>query len=247
MARKFIERENPTTLNFFDGSGEGLKAAIDTRIAEIEDILDDPIYKKELMAAGVPGANTEEAFDAIFTDELHQLADQGDWFDNTTVTAVEAFDAVDYRWMSPSDMYLDPGTIESFCGEEVGSEAIQAIDGINGTNWQHDVDEVHELVIDLGYIKRIDGIRISLSAVPAGPLQLSTVQVYVAGIVAKLDDAESHVGVDLEFTDGNDNDRDLTIRNGRYVKLEIGSTGHASNHITIREIQFRFKPRTAEL
>ena len=245
MARKFFERQNATTLNAFDGPAELLKATADARILEIQDILAQPDYIKEIMAGCVPGAGTIAEFDDLFQSELDILGDQGDFYDNSTVTVVESFDAVDHRWMSPSDLRLGAGTIQSFCGEEVGNEAIQAIDGLNNTNWQHDFDHVHDLTIDLGLKKRIDGIRISLTASPGLPLQLSGVQVFVAGTVAKLTDAASHVGVNLAFTDPLDNDRNLTIRNGQFVKLEIGSTGHASNHITIREIQLRMKPRTA--
>lgn len=244
MAKKFFERENSTTLNAFDGPVVLDKTVADARILELLDILDEPDYIKQLMVAGT-GAGTVAEFDAQFQSELDTLGDQGDFYDNSTVTTVESFDAIDHRWMSPSDLRLGAGTIQSFCGEEVGNEAINAVDGVNNTNWQHDFDHVHDITIDLGYKKRIDGIRISLTASPGTPLQLSGVQVFVAGNVNKLTDPASHVGVDLEFTDPLDNDRNLTIRNGRFVKLEIGSTGHANNHVTIREIQFRMKPRTA--
>lgn len=247
MAKKFIERENNTTLNAFDAPRALDKDEGDARILEIQDILDDPSYKKSLMISGVPAASSEEEFDALHEAELNVLADQADFYSNETVTVVESFDAIDYRWMTPADLNLGPGVIESFCGEEVSNPASNAIDGLNNTNWQHDLDHEHEIVIDLGYIKRIDGIRINLTASPAVPLQLSGVQVYVAGTVAKLADANSHVGVDLEFTDGGDNDRTLTIRNGRYIKIVVGSTGHGSNHITVRDIQFRMKPRTAQI
>lgn len=244
MAKKFFERENSTTLNAFDGPVTLDKVVADARILELIDILDEPDYIKELMVAGT-GAGTVDEFDAQFQSELDTLGDQGDFYANETVTVVESFNAVDHRWMTPADLRLGAGTIQSVCGEEVGNEAIQAIDGLNNTNWQDDVDHVHDITIDLGLIKRINGVRISLTASPAGPLQLSGVQVFVARTVAKLADAASHVGVDLEFTDPLDNDRNLTIRNGQFVKIEIGSTGHGSNHITIREIQLRMKPRTA--
>jgi hypothetical protein len=245
MARKFFERENSTTLNAFDGPAELDKAVADARILELQDILSQPDYVKATMVAGVPGVQTEAEFNAFFEDELHTLGDQGDFYANETVTVPESFDAVDHRWMSPADLRLGPGTIQSVCGEEVGNEAIQAIDGVNNQNWQHDFDHVHDIIIDFGLIKRVNGIRFNLSAVPAGPLQLFDVQVFIAGTVAKLTDPASHVGVDLTITDGGDNDRNLTIRNGRFVQIQIGSTGHVSNHITIRDILFRMKPRTA--
>lgn len=247
MARKFFERQNGTTLNAFDGPAELDKAVADARIIELQEILASPDHVKATMVAGVPGVQTEAEFNNFFQRELDVLGDQGDFYDNSTVTRVENFDAVDHRWISPADLRLAPATIESVCGEDVGNEAINAIDGLNGTNWQHDFDHAHDLTIDLGLVKRIDGIRIRLTAAPGAPLQLSGVQVFVARTVAKLVDLESHVGVDLEFTDSFDNDRNLTIRNGQFIKIQINSTAHADNHITIREIEFRVKPRTAQI
>lgn len=247
MARKFWERLSGTRIQFYDEPQDLMIADADARILELQNILTAPNEVKAIMVQSFPGAETEAEFDKIFQDELDRLADQRDYFSNQNVTVQDTIDVVDHRWMSPSEMSLAPGVIESFCGEEIGNEAANAIDGLNGTNWQHDFDHVHDITIDLGYKKRIDGIRISLTASPGSPLQLSGVQVFVAGSVNNLTNPASHVGVDLSFTDPLDNDRNLTIRNGQFVKLEIGSTAHASNHITIREIQLRTKPRTAGL
>lgn len=243
MARKFWERLSGSRIQFYKDPLDLRIEDVDAKILEIQTILalDDSV--KALIAAGNP-ALTEAQFNEAFEDELAEIADQRDYFDNSNVTIQEVIDVIDFRWMSPADMSLAPGVIVSFCGEEVANPAINAIDGVAGQNWQHDVDEIHELVIDLGYRKRIDGIRIKNTASPGNPLLLSGVQVFVANGINGLDNPANQVGVDLTFLDPNDNDRTLTTKTGRYIKIQIGSTAHGSNHITIRDIEFRTRPRT---
>lgn len=244
MARKFWERVNNNKIQFYDEPSDLQKDVMDARIAELQEVLAQPDHIKAMLVQAFPSVSTEAEFNAIFEDELAALADQRDYYDNDNVTTQEVIDVIDYRWMSPADMSLGAGVVVSACGEEVGNEAIGAIDSIGGNSWQHDVDHVHEILFDLGYVKRIDGIRVRNTATPGDPLQLSGVQVYVAGSINNLDSPGAYVGTDLEFTDPSDNDRDLTPRNGRYIKVVIGSTAHTSNHITVRDIELRTRPRT---
>lgn len=244
MAKKFWEKLSNSRIQFYDEPLDLRIEDADARIAELQAILALSDQIKGLLVQTNPAITTIQEFDAIWDDELMQLADQRDYFDNSNVTITEEIEVVDHRWMEMPDMSLAPGTVYSVCGEEVSNPASQAIDGMNGTNWQHDVDEVHEIVLDLGYKKRIDGIRISNPSSPGNPFLLSGVQVYIASGPGGLDDESNHVGVDLEFTDPDDNDRDLETKTGRYVRIVIGSTGHGSNHISLREISLRTRPRT---
>lgn len=247
MARKFWEKITNTEIQFYDEPQDLVTTSIDTQIEDLQELLGLPSSAKEIIVQSNPAIATEAEFDALFQGDLDRLSDQRDYFGAQAVTVVDNIDVIDHRWMSPADLSVGSGTIESVCGEEVGNEAINAIDGTTTTNWQHDINAVHVIVIDLGYPKRIDGIRIRNAAVPNGATQLSGVDVDVAITVANLDDPSNRVGTALEFTDPGDNDRNLTIHNGRYVRLTIASTGHAQNNITLREIELRTKPRTAGL
>lgn len=247
MARKFWEKLSNQKIQFYDNPRDEERDDIDLQIADLQAIVALPASQKAIVFATLPNIGSEAEFDKFYNDQINILADVRDWFDNTTVTTPENIDSVDHRWISPADMTLGAGVITSVCGEEVANPAIGAIDGVGSNSWQHDVDEVHVIVFDLGYVKRISGIRVKNTVAPGGPLQLSGVEVDVAGSVAKLDDAASRVGTGLAFTGGGDQDQDLTLRNGRYVRVTIGSTGHASNHITVRDIEMRFVPRTAGL
>lgn len=244
MARKFWEKVNNTKIQFYDDPNDFLEADVDARITELQTILALPDNAKALLVQSFPSVTTEAEFNKIFEDELDLLADRKDNFGNQTVTVQDTIDVIDHRWMSPSEMSVAPGVIHSFCGEEVANLAAFAIDGIGANSWQHDVDEVHELIIDLGYKKRIDGLRVKNTASPGNPLLLSGVDIFVANGINGLDDPDNLVGLDLAFTDPSDNDRTLTTKTGRYIKMTVGSTGHGSNHITIRDIEFRMRPRT---
>ena len=247
MARKFWEKVNGSRIQFYDEPRDLLLVDVDARIAEIQVVLGLADSVKALLIQSFPGVQSEAEFDAIFEDELRELADQRDYYHGSNVTVQETIDVIDHRWMSPADMSLGAGTIVSVCGEEVGNEAIKAIDGAGGTNWQHDVDEVHVIVFDLGYKKRIDGIRIKNPGGPGNPLRLTGVDVDVANNFGGLDKPESRVGSGLAFEDPNSNDRNLTTRTGRFVRLTIAATAHASNHVTVREIEMRTRPRTFQL
>lgn len=247
MARKFWEKLSNTRIQFYDEPREEIRDDIDARIVDLQAILALPDSQKALISETLPAGLTIAQFNAIYQDEVDMLADIRDWLNAATVTVAEDIESVDHRWMSPVDMALGAGVVTSFCGEEVGNEAIGAIDGVTGNSWQHDVDETHVIVFDLGYTKRISGLRVKNTPTPGAALQLSNVDVDVAPTVAKLDDAASRVGSALEFTAGDDVDQDLTLRNGRYVRVTIGSTAHASNHVTVRDFEVRVVPRTAGL
>ncbi len=248
MARKFWEKLSNTLIQFYNEPQRLDRDDTDARIAELDEILNLSSNVKALLAQVNPAIVTEAEFNALFRDERDMLADHRDFMRSETVTVSDTIDVIDHLWLSPADMALGPGVLQSFCGEEVSDPAANAIDGMNGTNWQHDVDEIHSLVIDLGYSKRIDGIRVINSPTPAAPLQLSDVDVWVGGLSKVTAGApEDRVGVGLAFTDPNGNDRNLTISNGRYVRIDIGSTAHGSNNITLREIEFRVNVRTKGL
>ena len=245
MARKFWERLNVNKIQFYDDPVDVLAADIDLRIAELQSILGLPDEAKLALAKQFLAIDDTQLFNKLFGDELEQIADQRDYFSNKNVVVSDMIDVVDHRWMSPSEMSLGTATIVSFCGEEVANPAINAIDGVVGTNWQHDVDEVHEIIIDLGYMKRIDGIRVRNPASPGNPFMLSGVTVFVANDINALDNnPASQVGTNLAFADPGDNDRDLTVRNGQFIKLTIPATGHLQNHVSLRDLEFRTRPRT---
>ncbi len=258
MAKKYWERVGGNQIRFYDEPTQVLKDETQARILELQEILAAPDHIKAFIAQANPAITTEEEFEAIFQDELEELAERLDYWDMDTI--VENVDVADFGWFKLSDGQLGPGVVLAACGEEVGFEAALAIDGLSGTNWQHDHDhtgevdgegdpaEFHDIVLDLGYKARIDGIRINTGATPGNPLQLSLVNVYLAGSEAGVfNNPNSHVGVDLEFVtpnNGNFVENDLTVRTGRYLRLTIGATGHNTNHITLKELEVRKRPRT---
>ncbi len=255
MARKFWERVGGNQIRFYDEPLQVLKDETLARIAELQEILAAPDHIKAFIAQGNPAINTEEEFEEIFTDELEELAERLDYWDMDTI--VESIDVADSGWFNLSDGQLGPGTVVAVCGEEIGNEAPLAIDGQGGTNWQHDhdhtgeEDEFHELIVDLGYKARIDGIRFNLGATPGNALRLSVVNIYVASSESGVfNNPNAHVGVDLEATapnNGNFAELDLTIRTGRFVRITVGSTGHNLNHITLKDFEIRKRPRTQGL
>lgn len=254
MARKFWERVGGNQIRFYDEPLNVKKDETQARILEIQEILAAPDHMKAIIAQANPAVTTEAEFEKLFTDELEELAERLDYWDFDVVQ--ETIDFADSGWFKPADGQLGPGVVLAVCGEETGFEAGLAIDGLNGTNWQHDHNHdgepapFHDLVFDLGYKARIDRIRINTGPTPGNAVLLSGVQVFIANSVNGLQgNPKSHVGVDLEFSDPADivNDfieRDLVARSGRYIQIRIASTGSGQNHITLRDIQIRKRART---
>lgn len=261
MAKKYWERVGGNQIRFYDEPLQVLKDETLARISELQEILAAPDHIKAFIAQANPAISTEEEFEKVFTDELEELAERLDYWEMDTLE--EMFDIADSGWFKLSDGQLGPGTVVAVCGEEIGNEAALAIDGLSGTNWQHDHDhtgeldadenpaEFHDIVFDMGYKARIDGIRFNLGATPGNPLQLSDVNVYISSSEnGVFNNPNTHVGVALEATapnNGNFAELDLTIRTGRFVRITVGSTGHNSDHITIKEVEVRKRTRTQGL
>lgn len=240
--KKFWEQESATELRFYTDPAVFILADVTARIAELQANLALPDHQKALMTVPA-GVQTNAEFDQFFTDELELLADIADFF--AYAPRIETLNVADFAWMSPADLTLGPGTIDSVCGEEIGNEAVLAIDGVPaGSNWQHDTDHAHSITIDLGYTKRLDGIRFDLPASPGAALILHGIDVYVAKKLANLPDNQVGFGLDMGVSPSGPIDFNLTAHNGQFIQIDVASTDHASNHITIRDLEFRMRTRT---
>jgi Tfp pilus assembly protein PilN len=57
-------------------------------------------------------------------------------------------------------VWTSPSAVHSRCGEEVGHPATAFIDGNTATYWQHNADELHWIVLDMGSAGNIKQIRV---------------------------------------------------------------------------------------
>ena len=242
MSRKFWERMSANKVRFYGTPADYHKDELLADIAELRAVLDVPGSVKEIMVAAMPMVDTIEAFDKGYQSEIGRLADMVDYFGYESEE--ETISTFSFGWMSPADMALGPATVVDVCCEEIGNEAAGAIDGVGSNTWKHQENHAHHLVLDLGYNKRIDGIRFKKTASPPAATDLIGVDVRVAGGLAGLEHPEALVGSDLMADRPGDNDFMLTPRTGRKVKITVNSTGAGNNSITIRDIEFRFRAHT---
>ncbi len=252
MARKYWERVGGNQIRFYDEPLDLKKDEVDDRIAELQAILALPDNIKELLAQANPGIEDEAAFDQIFEDEIEQLADQRDYWDMDQI--VENITVVETGFWSPSAAALGPGTIESVSSEQVGFEAIQAIDGVNGTEWQTDaLGGPHEIVFGWGYKKRFDGIRWRVGAAVGNPQAWEGVSIWIANGLNGLDDPGNLAldNVDIAVV-GTLTDPWLEVdfpakESGRYCRIVITGTGRGDNRADAGEIELRQNTRTTGL
>lgn len=263
MARKFWEKLGGNKIQFYDEPAIVEKDAALARIVELDEILNASDHIKSFIAQANPAITTEQEFYDLFEEERAELAERLDYWGMDTI--VESVDVVDSGFFRPADGQLGPATVVAVSNDEVGFEAAFAIDGITANTWrsednpQADPDNIvpHDLIVDLGYKRRISAIRIHQGASPGNRLLLSDVNVFVAlklnGLLDNPDggvnNPSTQVGFNLDFSNpadivGNFNEQPLATRSGRFIRITIALTGHNQNALTFRDFEIKQHPRT---
>lgn len=233
MARRWYEDVGGgDDLNLFVDP-ESFNQTIDTNrlavITEFQNLSD--IARLELAGdAGEPLS----VYDEMLEEEEWELRDRLDYYDLYS-NRVENVTVRDGAWFTPD-------AVESFCGEDVGEEAVQSIDGVNSTKWKHTADERHSIIYLLrSYPKKISKIRFRYNATEPVTEQLANVDVHAAKNLAKIDDAENilETGINITWPIGQGAiwvEHTLANKkaNARYIKL-LMDTAHASNTLQMRE------------
>ncbi len=112
--------------------------------------------------------------------------------------------------------WITPVAVHSKCGEDVGSEAIKAIDGDTSTYWEHATTCFHWIIFDMGETKTITKIRLYQSLY--GYLRWGVnhgLTVYVGDDPADLGDAVW----DGILDDAGWQESGSFSKKGRYIKL----------------------------
>lgn len=122
--------------------------------------------------------------------------------------------------------WVSPIAIHSVCCD-VDTWRTRFIDGNTDTYWSTHINHLHWIIIDLGVSRVVEQIRVYLKV--AAACKWDVVDVYVS------DDPEdwgAAVAMGLSLTTINSwNERDVTDKTGRYIKLESidtqASTGNS--------------------
>ncbi len=142
------------------------------------------------------------------------------------------------EWFSPISVY-------SRCGERVGHPATHWIDGNLSTYWRHDTDHGHSITVDLGETKNVQRVRIRAHTDYLAS-RLKNVDVYVSDDPGNWGTA---VADNLSFQATGWNERDLTPKQGRYVRfINIGTLNSPGiiysweMEVEVEEISLAFNP-----
>ncbi len=240
MARKFWERLGSQNIQFYRDPLQLNRDDTDARIADIQGILALDDEQKAILV----GLNPNFDPFAALQDELEALADQRDYWDYDQI--VENITVVERGWWTPADAVLGAGTITSVSSEQGGSEAIQAIDGVSGTEWMSAVDAApHELVFGWQYKKKFDGIRWRVGPSIGNPQAWEGVSVWIANGQGGLDDDGNRVLEDVDIAVvGTHADPWLELdfskkQTGRFCRITIAGTGRGDNRADAGEIELR--------
>lgn len=203
-------------------------AVLEAEVVDLDFLIaqDDPV---RLRLGQCKGFQTLEEYDDYLDSEWGMRRDLIDFFD---------YDTKVVNITSKNGAWFLPIGVESFCGEEVGREAIYAIDGSQSTFWQHEDNEAHEIIFKLrDYKKRVEKIRIYRGSNARSAL--NNLDIYVANSIGGLDDPQNLAIADASIDIDDDWNEIVfsTKQRGRYIRLTGFGSENNSNESRIRELE----------
>lgn len=235
-------------------SGTKLRLYIDPQEFVLADDAARVVVIDEFQALG-DDARTEIAlcknapdlatFDQQLNDEESELLDRADYVNYQT--RVHQITVADHDWLTP--IAVDAA---SLCGEEVGQEAVRAIDSDPATFWRHSTDHPHVIVFKLRqHTKKIAAFRLLYGANESARERLNDITVRAAKALANIDDSDNllEAGINPTYPTGISVDTlvEHTLakkkNKARWIKVEIGNTDNGQNQAQMRGIEFRVETR----
>ena len=182
-----------------------------------------------------PGINTDDGVSvadvvAAVVDYGINVNDGVGVAEDVTVVShlgVQVADGVGVNVVTVDWLTVDSTNYDSHCGDSLGHTVEEALDGTD--YWQHNVEETHYLILDLGVSYNVTNIR---GRSDIGSTDPTDVNIYVS------DDKDSFgaavaSGIDFSNTASpNWIEVDVVDKVGRYVKVEIVDTEHVSRYLT---------------
>ena len=224
--RWYRPKAGGTKLELYIDPEEYDQAEEQTALAEIQELQGLGDANRTLVATAL-GHDNLGGFDDWLQARAEELQDRLDYYDyqnrDETVTVRDG------AWFTPE-------AVEAHSGEEVGNEAVNMIDGDNGTWWQSNLDQTH--VIDLrlrSYKKRISNMQIRRGGNVRS--QLQNLEIRAANSLGGLNNDGNIIASGVELlTEADWNEIAISKKTCRYIRLSFTSA-HASNEARIREIE----------
>lgn len=215
----------------FTQAGDNAELSLIQEIQSLSDVLRADIAISK-------GFQDIASYDASLVDKSDEILDRLDFY--SYENRLESFNVRDGAWFVPD-------AIVDVCGEEVGNEAIMAIDGVNSTQWRHNVTERHTLTVQLRpYPKKITKIRIRHGAGAPDREQLQNIDIRasksLAGILNPNNQVLTAANPIWVAGDWTEIPLDKNKANARFIRI-ISDTIRGDNFIQIRELEVRVETR----
>jgi len=250
MAQEFYERKSATKIIKWQVIEEIIKDDLIGDINELKELeaLSEGTKEQLLnnapeLAGSTPDINKTlvENFDTAVKKKREKFQDLLDYWDYDRLPA-SGIEQIQASWADLGKLAQGSGAVvQSVCGEEVGLEAIRALDGATGSHWEHDADERHSITIDLTYPKTFDGVRLWIpNATPR--FDLNDVVIRCSASLGAIDNPENIISSGVAFSgDGVWSEHIFAggKKRARYIKLDNMDSAHSSNAIRVREIEVR--------
>lgn len=245
MAKLYYQLGGPGQINVYDDPQVlsqndliGQRDAL-SEILGLSDVFRSALAQSGIPFFGIPGGhNTLADFDDFINEELDRLNDVLDYFSYSS--RVEELTVRDNAWFTPE-------AVVDVSHEEVGNEAVNAIDGDFGTWWQSNEGGTDPRTITFrvrSYSKKIEGIRLRISNPGEDRAELQDVTIRASKALAMIDDPGNVFASGIDFSHDGDAWMEHIFASPahgkRFIKLDIPSSLHSNpDHVRIREIEVR--------
>ena len=176
------------------------------------------------------------SYDDYIQDQIDEIKDRVDYYDyDTKVTNITNHTG---SWFSPI-------AIESVLSEDVGNEAVNAIDGNNATFFRDSINQQHIIIFELrDYAKKISKIRFRYGAGESARERLNNMDVHASKAVVNIDDAnnilETGINITWPVAAGEvwvEHTLASKKNKAKFIKLVIDDTDNGNNQAQIREFE----------
>lgn len=206
-------------------------------VAELANIVEIQSATDNVRAyiASILNAESLEEYDAFLEGEFDKLSDRIDYYSYDT--AIQNTTYYQGAWFSPD-------SIQSVLGEDVGNEAVNAIDGNTTTFWRDSTNHQHVIIFKLrDYPKKISKIRFFYAVAEPARERLNNMDVHASAGIGNIDEPENilETGINIAWPTPGGVFVEHTLANkkprARYIKLVIDDTDNGNNQAQIREFE----------
>jgi hypothetical protein len=141
-------------IRFVEVTNDFNKTELQAELNDINAELAETDNRKKIAIFGSDGANDLALYNKTLQNQADEIADVLDYWD---------YDIQAISMDEITSSYITPISVESFCAEDSGFEAVKSLDDDILTRWQDSTNHMHEIIYRIkvpSYPKKVIGFQI---------------------------------------------------------------------------------------